>query len=616
LQEEIITSILSKKDTLAILPTGGGKSICYQIPALASEGVCIVVSPLIALMKDQVDSLQEKEIEAHAIFSGMHYSEIDKILDNAAYGNVKLLYLSPERLHSKLFVERFKKMKVSFIAVDEAHCISQWGYDFRPAYLSIAKLKEIKPNVPTIALTASATKKVQLDIAEKLEFEDYQKFINSFARNNISYNTRYEEDKFKRLLLIFEKVNGSAIVYVRSRNKTEEIAKFLIENNYAADYYHAGLSTIDRSHKQNLWIKNKLRVIVATNAFGMGIDKADVRLVVHFDIPDSLEAYYQEAGRAGRDGNKSYAITIFNNSDVKKLKQHLSVSNISIDKTKEVYQAVGNYFNLAEGSGKGRTFDFYLNDFCKIFKFNLRQAKYCLKLLNDESYLSVNEAFLISSRLKFIVNKSALYRFEDQNKHASNFIKSLLRSYAGVFDGFVKIDESKIARRIEKTENQVIAGLKFLAAKNIIAYIPKNDKPRLTFVEERLPLKNLIFDKEKMDFLFNVRSKNIASVFKFIENDEVCKSIQILNYFGEKKEVDCGLCNVCRSKAIVKPVFKNLTNAKDAIKEVLLRNKKLSADKIIAKVSTHKTDTVIETLEAMLSNNEIKRDGDLMFSLR
>jgi len=281
LQEEIINSILSNKDTLAILPTGGGKSICYQIPAILSEGVCIVVSPLIALMKDQVEGLQEKEIEAHAIYSGMRYNEIDKILDNAAYGTVKLLYLSPERLHSKLFEERFKKMNVSFIAVDEAHCISQWGYDFRPAYLKIAELKAIKPNLATIALTASATKKVQEDIADKLEFNSYEKFIKSFARKNISYNSRYEEDKFKRLLLILEKISGTAIVYVRSRKKTEEIAKFLIQNGYAADYYHAGMSTIDRSHKQNLWIKNKLRIIVATNAFGMGIDKADVRLVIH-----------------------------------------------------------------------------------------------------------------------------------------------------------------------------------------------------------------------------------------------------------------------------------------------------------------------------------------------
>jgi len=478
LQEDIIQAVLDGKDTLALLPTGGGKSICFQVPALFKEGICLVISPLIALMKDQVHQLNKRDIKADAIYSGITKREIDLILDNCIYGNTKLLYVSPERLQTRLFLERFAKMKVSFIAVDEAHCISQWGYDFRPPYLKINELRNLKPGIPIIALTASATKRVKKDIIEKLEFkDDHQVFIKSFSRDNLFYNVRYEEGKYPRILNILQKMEGSAIVYMRSRRKTEDLAGFLLQHNISADFYHAGLSAVLRNTKQHNWIENWCRVMVATNAFGMGIDKPDVRLVIHMDLPDSLEAYYQEAGRGGRDGETSYALTLYNKADLSNLKRNLSLSKITPEIASKTYQAIGNYYELAEGSGKGRTFDFDIFDLCQTFQLNAIQVYNSIKLLSDEGYLSTNDAFFIPSRIHFKARKNRLLSYEKDNAEHKPLIQYLLRSLAGVFDHYVIIDEVKIARSLKLKEETLIELLIALKKKKIIDYQPKSDKP-------------------------------------------------------------------------------------------------------------------------------------------
>jgi len=458
LQEDIIKSVLDKQDTLALLPTGGGKSICFQIPALACEGICIVVSPLIALMKDQVQQLEKRDIKAAAIFSGISSREIDLILDNCVYGNTKLLYVSPERLLTKLFIERFEKMNVSFIAIDAP-------------YLKINELRKIKPELPVIALTASATERVKADIIDKLQFKENHKiFTKSFSRENLFYNVRYEEGKYPRILKILNKMQGSAIVYMRSRRKTEDLAGFLLQHNISADFYHAGLKASLRNAKQQNWIDNWCRIMVATNAFGMGIDKPNVRLVVHLDLPDSLEAYYQEAGRGGRDGKDSYAITLYNKNDIANLKRQLTLSKVTPNIAKKIYQAIGNYYELAIGSGKNKTFDFDIYDFCDTFQLNALQAFNSIKLLSDEGYLSTNDAFFIPSRIYVRAKKNRLEKFEKGHPEHKVLLKHLLRSFEGILDHYVQINEIKIARSLKIKETDLTDQLLHLRKKKIIDY--------------------------------------------------------------------------------------------------------------------------------------------------
>ncbi|MEM1137932.1 MAG: ATP-dependent DNA helicase RecQ, partial [Bacteroidota bacterium] len=430
LQEEIIQAVLAGKDTLALLPTGGGKSICFQVPALAKEGVCIVISPLIALMKDQVYQLNTRGIEAKAIYAGMSQREIDITLDNAIYGNIKFLYVSPERLKTEIFITRAAKMNISLLAIDEAHCISQWGYDFRPPYLELMQFRELIPNVPCIALTATATEVVKNDIQDKLGFDQNAGFFQkSFARENLSYSVYYEEDKEKRMLEILSKVAGSAIVYVRSRKRTKHFADFLRARKISASFYHAGLSNEERARRQDDWINNRTRVIVATNAFGMGIDKPDVRIVIHLDLPDNLEAYYQEAGRAGRDERKAFAVLLYNHNDIKQLKENIEISHPSIDKLKKVYQAVANYLKIAVGSGYLESYDFDLDDFVNTFKLPYLETYHALKKLEEQDFIQFNESFYAPSRLTIALSHDKLYEFQVANKEADKLIKILLRVY-------------------------------------------------------------------------------------------------------------------------------------------------------------------------------------------
>jgi len=613
LQEDIIQAVLDGKDTLALLPTGGGKSICFQVPALYKEGVCVVVSPLIALMKDQVHQLNKRDIKADAIYSGITKREIDLILDNCIYGNTKLLYVSPERLQTKLFLERFAKMKVSFLAVDEAHCISQWGYDFRPPYSKINDLRNVKPDLSIIALTASATERVKADIIEKLDFkEDHQVFIKSFSRENLYYNIRYEEGKYPRILKILQKMNGSAIVYMRSRRKTEDLAGFLLQNNISADFYHAGLSAVLRNQKQHNWIENWCRVMVATNAFGMGIDKPDVRLVIHMDLPDSLEAYYQEAGRGGRDGETSYALTLYNKADISNLKRHLSLSKITPEIASNAYQAIGNYYELAEGSGKGRTFDFDIFNLCQTFKLNALQVYNSIKLLSDEGYLSTNDAFFIPSRIHFKAKKNRLLNYEKKHVEHQPLLQYLLRSLEGVFDHYVAIDEVKIARSLKLKEEALVELLVALKKKKIIDYQPKSDKPRITFIEERLPPKNLKFDTAKIEFLHKVRSDNVEAMLHYIENETVCRNRIILKYFNEATTQNCGHCDVCRDQlkkvekhsefAMIKLKIEELTNGDAFLFEDLSQN-------------FNNKQLLNQTIEWMLNNGNLVRTEDMKFRL-
>lgn len=478
LQEDIIQSVLNGNDTLALLPTGGGKSLCFQVPAMALDGVCIVISPLIALMTDQVENLNAKGIEAASIFSGMAHSEIDSTLDNAVKGKYKFLYVAPERILSEMFKVRVLKMNVCFVAVDEAHCISQWGYDFRPSYLRIAELKTLLPNKTFLALTATATPKVVIDIQEKLEFKKPTVFSKSFERNNIAYIVQFEEDKLSRLLNIIRNIGGTGIVYVRNRKRTQEIAMYLKQQNISADFYHAGLAPNERNWKQQAWKTNRCQVMVCTNAFGMGIDKPDVRFVVHLDVPDSLEAYFQEAGRAGRDEKKAYATILFENKDILEAQNNLEQSYPIIDDIKRVYKALGNYYQLAVGSGENVSFDFDLNSFASTFKLNAVLVHHSLRFLEKENYISLSDNGYIPSRFKIAVSQMDLYSFQVKYINLDNFIKLLLRSYSGSFDGFVNIYETEIAKRAGLSRDEVIKLLQRLHSLQIIEYVPAKSLPQ------------------------------------------------------------------------------------------------------------------------------------------
>jgi len=500
LQEEIIQSVLDKQDTLALLPTGGGKSLCFQVPAMCMEGVCIVVSPLIALMKDQVYNLKKRGIPAVAIYSGMNYKQIDIELDNAVYGQTKLLYMSPERLQSELAIKRISLMNVSMIAVDEAHCISQWGYDFRPSYLNVADIREIHPDVPVIALTATATPDVVDDIQEKLLFKKEQVFQKSFARDNLAYVVLPEEKKLERLVSILQKTKGSGVVYVRNRRKTKEIAAYLHHNRISADFYHAGLSSEERSKKQENWIDNKTRIIVSTNAFGMGIDKADVRVVVHMDLPDSLEAYFQEAGRGGRDGKKSFAILLYQVEDKFKLEGTYKTSFPPIKEIKRVYQALGSYFQLAVGGGIGRSFDFEIVKFSKTYSLELFSTFAALKILQEAGWIVLTDAIFIPATFKILVSKNELYTYQIEHRKLDKIIKTMLRAHHGAFMDYVHIRESPIANFLKIPVSEFKKSLGKLQQDHIIDYIPAKDKPQLIFTKERVDVDVLTIDKELFEF--------------------------------------------------------------------------------------------------------------------
>lgn len=607
LQEEIIQSVIKKQDTLALLPTGGGKSICFQVPAMMQDGICIVVSPLVALMKDQVENLKAKGIEAIAIYAGMGKREIDILLDNCIYGNIKFLYLSPERLLSELVRVRISYMNVNLIAIDEAHCISQWGYDFRPPYLKIKELREILPDTPVLALTATATPEVRTDIIEKLEMKEAQVFVKSFSRKNLSYVVFNLDDKHKKLIEICKNVKGCGLIYVRNRRETAEVANFLQRNNISADFYHAGLEKDSRFQKQEDWKQDKIRVMVATNAFGMGIDKPNVRFVIHLDLPESLEAYYQEAGRGGRDEKRAFAVLLTNKADQMILEAKYAESFPSVDEIKKVYHYLGNYYQLAYGAGQGLNFDFDLAAFCKRFGIGVIKTMAALKFLERDGYLVLSENIFIPSRLMFTVGHEDIYRFQIENAVFDPIVKTIQRSYGGAFDGYVKISESDLSNRLRISYNDVIAYLKKLQEYEVISYLPQTDQPQLQLVTPRLDMLHLDVDAKFIQLRKQIQSTQIEAVLAYASNI-ICRSVQLLTYFGESGAEKCGVCDVC----LAEKKQEDLAAYNDTIDfEIctMLQSQHLDLDELVKSIQTGTDNDKIERIRELLDAGKIKTDG-------
>ncbi len=605
LQSEIILSVMDGKDTLALLPTGGGKSICFQVPAMAQDGICVVISPLIALMKDQVSNLQKKNIPAVAVVSGMSKYEIDIALDNCIFGKEKFLYISPERLASDLFIERLQKMKVNLLAIDEAHCISQWGYDFRPAYLKIAEIRKFLPDVPVLALTATATKTVEKDIVQKLNFREHNIFRKSFERKNLSYVVLYEEDKLNRLLKIISKINGTGVVYARTRKKTQDIAGFLARNKIKAEHYHAGLNSKIRNTVQENWMKEKTRVVVATNAFGMGIDKSNVRFVIHFDSPESIEAYYQEAGRAGRDEEKSYAVLLYNQTDRAELENRLETNFPELKKIRNTYQALGNYLKLPVGSGKGVSFDFDLGQFANTYNFPLAETYNCLRILELQGLITMNESVGLQSRIHFLYRADNLYEFQVKNPSYDHFIKVILRSYEGVFDDYTYINEDDLSRRAVISKDEVVRLLNTLDKLKILSYLPANDKPQLTFIEERLDKKDFFIDNENLADRKKRFSEKIRSFISYAESRHRCRSQMLVAYFGETDTQRCGVCDYCleRNKADVSEL--EFESIHSEVKNILLKES-VGLDELIGQIRPSNENKTIRVIEWLIDNEQIR----------
>lgn len=550
LQEDIIQSVLDGRDTLALLPTGGGKSICFQVPALATQGVCLVISPLIALMKDQVMQLQKREIPAKAVYSGMSHYEIDKNIDLAVSGQIKFLYLSPERLKTDMMIERVKKMKVGLLAIDEAHCISQWGYDFRPAYLEIAIFRELlPPQVPLIALTATATPDVKKDIQEKLSFKaDAQVFQKSFARANLAYVCRAEENKAGQMIEILQKVGGSSVVYTRNRKRTQELAQMLQQRKISADFYHAGLSFAERNAKQDNWINDKIRVMVATNAFGMGIDKPDVRVVIHWDLPDSLEAYYQEAGRAGRDEKKAFAVALYHPTDLLEMKAKVEAAYPPLAELQRVYQALANFFQVPVEGGQWQSYDFDIAQFQQTYQLNPLSSYYALKRLEECGLISFNEAFYKPSQLISLLAYRDLYEYKLKNRALAPLIDAILRAYGSeVFGNLVDIQENVLARALQTNQTQLRQGLQLLHQHQIFHYSPQKDKPQVLFTTPRQEAQSTYIDYEALIKRKQAQLTKIAAVAQYAHQQQLCRTAILLHYFGENLAEPCGVCDNCLS---------------------------------------------------------------------
>ena len=548
LQEDIINSALQGKDTLALLPTGGGKSICFQVPAIALEGTALVISPLIALMADQVQNLKERGINAIALNSSISASERELALQNAANGYFKFIYLSPESIDNEKLLNRLQYINVNLIVVDEAHCISQWGYDFRPAYLNIAKLRELKPNLPVIALTATATPEVVEDIQAKLAFNNGAVFQKSFLRPELSYNVRKTENKMEACLEILNRIQGSAIIYLRNRKGVVEVSKWLGSMGYSADYYHAGLKVDERQNRQNAWVKNELRIMVCTNAFGMGIDKPDVRLVLHLDLPDSLEAYFQEAGRAARDGQKAYSIVLVGPNDIKSLKARYLDSFPDREYLLRVYKALVNYLQIAAGSEEGSTFGIDLNDFSNQYRLSPFKLYHALRILNKEGVLEFNERAFSQSRMMIRADRRTLYDYQLRNPKMDDVIKLLTRSYGGLDVEYLRIDENLIARRLNTSVYKLKSYLRELNNHGMISYQEESGEAGLSLLRERANSKDLLLSEENIEFRKAELAKRLAAVEEFINSDDFCRSKTILAYFGEHLREDCGTCDVCRAK--------------------------------------------------------------------
>jgi ATP-dependent DNA helicase RecQ len=604
LQEDIIESVLSGKDTLALLPTGGGKSVCFQVPALALEGMCVVISPLIALMKDQIEQLQQRGISAEAVHSGLDFKQIDQILNEAMDGKVKFLYLSPERLKTEIFRERAKRMKISLLVIDEAHCISQWGYDFRPPYLEIAEFRKQIPQVPVIALTATATEKVKIDIQEKLAFnENAQVFQKSFARANLSYSAFLQEDKERKLLDILQKVPGTAVVYVRNRQRTREIAEMLQRNRISADYYHAGLTPLLRAEKQDAWIQGKVRVIIATNAFGMGIDKPDVRTVTHWDLPDSLEAYYQEAGRAGRDEQKAYAVALYTLKDLEDLETQVETSYPDIEYIRTIYQALANHFQIPINAGEFVPYEFDLGEFQTTYNRKGVQPYYAIKKLEEEGFLQLNEAYHNPSKVYFRIPYNEVYSFLFKNQGAEPIITVLRRLYEGIFNQFTVISERTIAYHLKTSAEQVQKQLTRLQELEVLTYQPQKDKARLLFLTPRYDVKHLPLDVLKIAERKARDLAKVRAVRQYMQHEHRCRTQLLLEYFGEISYKLCGVCDICLRKT--KEEKRTLSALNPAQLKSFLQEKPLLLRELVAKFSDNEEE-VLQLIQRLVDTQEIR----------
>lgn len=613
-QKEIIETVISGKDALALLPTGGGKSICYQVPAVMQEGICVVVSPLIALMKDQVEQLNAIGIPAVAVYSGLTKKQVDIELDNAVYGKNKLLYVSPERLITPLFIERLKKMHINLLAVDEAHCISQWGYDFRPPYLQIASIHQYIPQTPVIALTATATSKVLEDISNKLQLRNPAKFKQSFERSNLRFIVREEEDKYRKMLDTLRKVNGPGIVYVRNRRKTQEIAEYLQRNNISADYYHAGLEISERAAKQDNWIKNKCRIIVCTNAFGMGINKPDVRIVLHWDIPESIEAYYQEAGRAGRDGKVAYAGLIYNTHD--KVELDRTISDLQYDPAfiRQVYNQLGTYFQLAFGAGEGESFDLDISDFANNIKQKAAEIYKAIRVLEYNGYLYFNEPIDRISTVHFTVNHELLYRFQIENSAREPVIKMLLRMCPGILDAYVPIRESEIAFQLGYSRNDLVQSLDYLQKQQLLDYHPVSGKAQITYVKERMQPENLRIDTTLLQVLKQNHKDRIDSILRYVENKTECRVKNILQYFDEQYS-RCDQCDICVERNKLNLEDKEFKRLYGWLKTTLTQ-KQITPEQLYAMDLPLRKEKFIELLLFMTDNKIVEHTKDNILKWR
>ena len=572
IQEEIITSVCEGHDTLGLMPTGGGKSICFQVPAMSMDGICIVVTPLIALMKDQVTQLRARGIKAAAVYSGMTHDEIIYTFDNCILGGYKFLYLSPERLATELFLQKLIRMrKVCMITVDEAHCVSQWGYDFRPSYLEIAKIRHVIPyHVPVLALTATATPEVVKDIQDKLEFAEYRAFSMSFERKNLIYVVRHTTNKADEILRILNGVTqGSAIVYTRSRRMTTEIARFLLDNGITADSYHAGLTSAEKDIRQVNWTKGRNRVMVATNAFGMGIDKPDVRVVIHYNIPDSMEAYFQEAGRAGRDGQASYAVLLVEKGDKLTLTRRVPETFPEIDYIRQTYENVSCFLQVGVGEAEGRTFDFHIEKFCPVFHQFPVHTDSALRLLNNAGYIEYHENQDFRSLLKILVRKETLYRLNDNGQDQDTVTQAVLRMYTGVFADTVPIEEVMIAHYTGLTVERVYAILKTMRQNRIIEYIPHRSVPTITFTRPRVDTERIFLPPSVYQDRIADYKKRIAKMIEYAYSDDTCRSRLLLEYFGEEVAEDCGQCDVCLHRKHMSDDERKAMDARHAIRKYL-----------------------------------------------
>ncbi len=604
MQEEIIQSVLQGKDTLGLLPTGGGKSLTFQIPVLAMEGLCIVVTPLIALMKDQVQSLKSKGISAVAIYSGMSKREISTAVDNCKFGDVKFLYVSPERLESDLMQENVEAMNINLLAVDEAHCISQWGYDFRPAYMNIAKIRERIPQVPVLALTATATPDVVIDIQKQLLFQEENVFQLSFLRKNLIYVVQKEEDKRGRLLRIIQKLKGSGIIYVRNRRGTKEISKFLNQNQIKSDYYHAGLEHKVREYKQQVWTESQNQIMVSTNAFGMGIDKPNVRFVVHLDLPNSPEAYFQEAGRAGRDGATAYAVLLYDQQNIDELRNQFTLSFPKIEFIKSVYYALGNYLNLAIGSGKDSIFEFDIRLFSEKYNFDMYSVYYALKFLEKDLYIAYQEYADSYSRIHIKLNKRDFYKFQVENPALDKLLTLILRSYHNVMNEFQPIAEKDLARRMNVSESIVKSQLGQLKSINVIDYIPQRKLPKVTFLTERLRKEDVFISKEHYHERKREAEKRMNTMIDFVEDKMHCRSQFLLKYFGEADSPRCGKCDNCLERNKVELSQYDFDQVLNEIKP-LLQQKSYTFDELYNTQSFPK-EKLVKIIRWLIDNDKIE----------